>query len=296
MSFHWQVRHSFIFQALTSPNNFIHLRPLDHVLCFGRNSCGEGCQWRSLWLAAVQNVQCAVRQTFPPSAWTYEHCMAYSHAIHGIQRTRNRPLVQVVLRVYDDKMADATTPPSPSAPTNFEFEDDGTRPTLFRTVTRSTISTMATADTFQDLGAQSGICSRRGATRSKTFSQSWTRTRLRRRGPDAHGASASANVYGALRRTATISTISTNATADNLPGPGRNVGLLFGWIGGHLEVRLGRVMSHRGYGPDAVADTLARVRRHHRRPAADFYSPLDESGSASEPRRKAERKKCWKTL
>ncbi|KLO06651.1 hypothetical protein SCHPADRAFT_682872 [Schizopora paradoxa] len=105
------------------------------------------------------------------------------------------------------------------------------------------------------------------------------------------GTSASAMVTIPLHRTASISTISTNATADNLPGPGRNVGLLFGWIGGHLEVRLGRVMSHRGYGPDAVANTLARVRRHHVGLLADFYSSAAEPSKGFEPRSKAERRK-----
>ncbi len=137
------------------------------------------------------------------------------------------------------QMADATTPPS--APTN-EFEDDGTRPTLFRTVTRSTISTMATADNLPGPGRTVGNLLKTWGDKVEDVFAELNANRLRRRGPDAHGASASATNMAPLRRTATIYTISTNATADNLPGPGRNVGLLFGWIGGHLEVRLGRVM------------------------------------------------------
>ncbi len=59
--------------------------------------------------------------------------------------------------------------------------------------------------------------------------------------------------------------IDSNATAPNLPGPGRTVGLLFDWLGTRME----RVLSIRalklGYDPDAVARDIRKLCRHHER-------------------------------
>ncbi|KLO13160.1 hypothetical protein SCHPADRAFT_380623 [Schizopora paradoxa] len=50
--------------------------------------------------------------------------------------------------------------------------------------------------------------------------------------------------------------IDTDATAPNLPGPGRTVGMFFDWLGGKLENQLGILMERRGYGPEA---TMAKI-------------------------------------
>ncbi len=59
--------------------------------------------------------------------------------------------------------------------------------------------------------------------------------------------------------------IDSNATAPNLPGPGRNVGRLFDWLGARLE----RILSNRklklGYDPDAVAQDIRQLCRHSER-------------------------------
>lgn len=64
------------------------------------------------------------------------------------------------------------------------------------------------------------------------------------------------------KRAYSISTISTDATAPNLPGPGRNVGCLFHWLGGRLETFMNKHASQLGRGPQAVADEIRRLRQH----------------------------------
>jgi len=71
-----------------------------------------------------------------------------------------------------------------------------------------------------------------------------------------------------LRR---ISSVDSDATADNLPGPGRNLGLLLGYLGRKLERGIGTFAARCGHGPDAVADAIARLRLHHKRSISDMY-------------------------
>ncbi|KAH8115048.1 hypothetical protein DFH11DRAFT_142738 [Phellopilus nigrolimitatus] len=52
---------------------------------------------------------------------------------------------------------------------------------------------------------------------------------------------------------ASLISISTNATADNLPGAGRTLGLFYSFAGKHLETRLGRLAGRLGHGPRATA-------------------------------------------
>ncbi len=64
----------------------------------------------------------------------------------------------------------------------------------------------------------------------------------------------------------TSSSISSNATAPNLPGPGRTIGLLFDWIGAGLERVLRSRALKLGYDPDAVASDIRQLCRHGERP------------------------------
>lgn len=54
------------------------------------------------------------------------------------------------------------------------------------------------------------------------------------------------------------STISTNATADGLVGPGRTLGLLLHFIGRRIESRLNRIALSRGHGPEAAVDRMKK--------------------------------------
>lgn len=94
-----------------------------------------------------------------------------------------------------------------------------------------------------------------------------------------------------LRR---ISSIDSNATADNLPGPGRNLGLLLAYLGPKLERGVGAFAARCGYGPDKVADAIARLRLHHQRTICDMYvTEVEESGiSLKESDMKKLKKKC----
>lgn len=78
-------------------------------------------------------------------------------------------------------------------------------------------------------------------------------------------------------------TISTNATADNLPGPGRVLDLAYQRGGRILEFHLSRVANRAGFGPDAVVRRIEKqsssaVIRHGRRSGVfnDQLLDLDE--------------------
>ncbi|KLO07531.1 hypothetical protein SCHPADRAFT_1001605 [Schizopora paradoxa] len=65
-----------------------------------------------------------------------------------------------------------------------------------------------------------------------------------------------------LQRTYTNSSVSTNATASNLPGAGRTVGLVLDWLGGRLD-DLMNISAHRhGLGPRAVTQEIRRLLLH----------------------------------
>lgn len=53
-----------------------------------------------------------------------------------------------------------------------------------------------------------------------------------------------------------LSTISSNATDDNLVGPGRTLGLLFSFLGHKIEAHLSHVALRQGLGPNAAFDRI----------------------------------------
>ncbi|KLO18486.1 hypothetical protein SCHPADRAFT_936160 [Schizopora paradoxa] len=59
--------------------------------------------------------------------------------------------------------------------------------------------------------------------------------------------------------------IDSNATAPNLPGPGRIVGLLFDWLGERLEREIRNRVRNIGYDPFKVAQDVRRLCRHDER-------------------------------
>ncbi len=69
-----------------------------------------------------------------------------------------------------------------------------------------------------------------------------------------------------LLKSDTKSSIDSNATASNLPGAGRTVGLLFDWLGARVESVLSRRALKLGYDPDGVAQDIRQICRHDKRP------------------------------
>ncbi|KAI5120939.1 hypothetical protein M0805_001644 [Coniferiporia weirii] len=57
-----------------------------------------------------------------------------------------------------------------------------------------------------------------------------------------------------------IVSVSTNATADNLPGPGRIIGNIYGSLGRLLEIQAGRIAETLGRGPHVTAIRIQRRR------------------------------------
>ncbi len=68
-----------------------------------------------------------------------------------------------------------------------------------------------------------------------------------------------------LVRYNTTSSIDTNATAPNLPGPGRTVGLLFDWLGAKFENALRIGLLKLGHDPDAVSQEIRKLCHHHKK-------------------------------
>ncbi|KAH8113628.1 hypothetical protein DFH11DRAFT_313102 [Phellopilus nigrolimitatus] len=66
-------------------------------------------------------------------------------------------------------------------------------------------------------------------------------------------------VYAEVEASLSESSISSTATADNLPGPGRLRGNLYMFLGRRLEAAASRFMEKRGYGPDASRKRLAMM-------------------------------------
>ncbi|KAH8113633.1 hypothetical protein DFH11DRAFT_1510213, partial [Phellopilus nigrolimitatus] len=66
-------------------------------------------------------------------------------------------------------------------------------------------------------------------------------------------------VYAQVEASLSESSISTNATADDLPGPGRLLGNLYMFFGRRLEAAASRFAEKRGYGPDASRKRLVTM-------------------------------------
>lgn len=75
-----------------------------------------------------------------------------------------------------------------------------------------------------------------------------------------------------------ISSITTNATADDLPGPGRILGNFYSYAGCHLEVQIGRLAEKMGKGPRMAADRIIRRRTKARSLSASSKKIENKNG------------------
>ncbi len=91
-----------------------------------------------------------------------------------------------------------------------------------------------------------------------------------------------------------VSSIASDATAPNLPGAGRTLGLFLDGAGALLENLLNKIATELGLGPAGVAKEIRHLRRHNETP---FQSRL-ESAFASRPKSEVRslRKLCRKLL
>lgn len=97
-----------------------------------------------------------------------------------------------------------------------------------------------------------------------------------------------------LVRRDTVSSIDSNATASNLVGPGRTLGLLLDYLGSRFEFVLNRRASRLGLGPEAVANDIRHLRNHHETTIGARHATLVSSLTKSEV--KALRKLCKKLI
>ena len=133
-----------------------------------------------------------------------------------------------------------------------EFGDDGTRPTLFRTVARSTVSITATPDNLPRPGRNVANLFKNWEEKIEDVLTELNAHQARRRGTRNEPPESAP-----LSRTTTISSVNTNATADNLPGPGRLLGNAYSFLGGYLVHEIEHISAELGNGPQNVALRIA---------------------------------------
>ncbi|KLO07929.1 hypothetical protein SCHPADRAFT_626588 [Schizopora paradoxa] len=86
-----------------------------------------------------------------------------------------------------------------------------------------------------------------------------------------------------------IASYDSDATADNLLGGGRNLGVLFSFLGYKFESLIGRFAESRGHGPKGVGKKIAHLRQHDSRSLCQIY--VDFASGAPPVLSKVERKK-----
>lgn len=90
--------------------------------------------------------------------------------------------------------------------------------------------------------------------------------------------------HPALIPISTCSSIDSDATASNLPGAGRTLGLLLSALGNRLEMFLNKRAARLSLGPEGVVQEIRQLRRH------DETSIIERHASPVELCEKLERK------
>lgn len=139
----------------------------------------------------------------------------------------------------------------PPADTSIGANTPVTHP-LTRVDTCSSVSTNATAPNLEGAGRTVGLLFDYLGNNLESFIK--TRSKPSKRQQPEHPP---------LARIESISSIDTNATAPNLEGAGRTVGLVLDWLGGSLESFMKKRAVQLGYGPESVARDIRLLRHHH---------------------------------
>lgn len=119
-----------------------------------------------------------------------------------------------------------------------------------------------------------------------------------RRKPKQTGNSGPTTVLSRIESVDSDGSVDSNATADNLPGPGRNLGRLYVYLGNRFVNSLGRFLARRGHGPDATAQAISLLRRHGERGVYDIYlaCALQSSWSQTDNEKRKLETKCKKLV
>lgn len=99
-----------------------------------------------------------------------------------------------------------------------------------------------------------------------------------------------------LIRSDSDASIDTNATAANLPGAGRTLGLLLDYLGSNFESFMNRLAPRLGLGPEEVAKEICRLRRHHETSIAERHSVQQSNGRSNGAKERVLLKLCKKLL
>lgn len=129
---------------------------------------------------------------------------------------------------------------------------------LARTETNSSVSTNATAPNLPGPGRNV----RRLTEYLGTRLEQSVASRFGHRGSPNFAAAPNQGSTVPLGRVETNSSVSTTATAPNLPGAGRTVGLLLDGLGAHMDKFVNEMGRRQGLGPQAVAREIRRLLRH----------------------------------
>ncbi|KLO09434.1 hypothetical protein SCHPADRAFT_943664 [Schizopora paradoxa] len=160
----------------------------------------------------------------------------------------------------------------PSArPCSSSFQTGFVQYSLFRAPSISSVASDETLPNLPGPGRNLGrLYDALGDRLVGVLSKAYTRGRLSSSTEAStvdHDRSYALHIY----RIPTASSVETNATAPNLPGPGRNLGQLYDWLGLKFESYLTRLLVRRGLGPEAVAAAISRLRQHERFSIKDLH-------------------------
>lgn len=154
-----------------------------------------------------------------------------------------------------------------------DFHDPNDQPSIYSTrltqwnlQSESSISSTATAPNLPGAGRTVGLALDGLGTRFESFLNARaSRFGFRTKSPQnaRHVRRSSQHRSTHLARHDSIPSVSSDATAPNLPGAGRTVGLLMDYLGSHLELFLNLRAGDFGLGPEAIAQEIRHLRRHH---------------------------------
>ncbi|KLO06424.1 hypothetical protein SCHPADRAFT_933077 [Schizopora paradoxa] len=163
----------------------------------------------------------------------------------------------------------------------------GSQTSLTSVDTQASISTNATAPNLPGPGRNLGLLFDRGGDQVETLMNKFANNR---RNVDA----TPNNPRTSLLSIDSHPSVSTNATAPNLPGPGRNLGLLLSRVGNQIETLLNKCANRFGMGPISVAKEIRLLCRHNEMTILELYTL--SSRHLTDREVKKVKKRCKKLL
>ncbi|KLO05751.1 hypothetical protein SCHPADRAFT_946646 [Schizopora paradoxa] len=165
-------------------------------------------------------------------------------------------------------------------------------PALSRIDSCSSIASDATAPNLPGAGRLLGLLLYASGERLEVFLNK--RSSRRRSRQETAAKKHPTKHFESLSRADTHTSVASDATAPNLPGAGRTLGLFLFALGARIEARMNRHAARLQLGPEAVAQKIRIHRRHDELSVPERYT--SSAGFASERDRRVLQKLCKKLV